>query len=43
MTGSVTAEKVFVHTDTGTGAGSGDVRLDKLLAKASHTVLCLCY
>lgn len=33
MTGSVTAEKVFVHTDPGSGNGSGDVRLDKLLAK----------
>lgn len=33
VTGSVTAEKVFVHTDPGTGGGSGNVRLDKLLAK----------
>ena len=33
MTGSITAEKLFIHTDPGTGNGSGDVRLDKLLAK----------
>lgn len=31
--GSVTADKVFIHTDPGTGGGSGNVRLDKLLAK----------
>ena len=33
MTGSVTAEKLFIHTDPGNGSGSGDVRLDKVLAK----------
>ena len=35
MTGSITAEKLFIHTDPGTGSGSGDVRLDKLLAKVT--------
>lgn len=35
VTGSITAEKLFIHTDPGTGSGSGDVRLDKLLAKVT--------